>query len=285
MKIAVLLFIVFLTAFLDTNVFGQVEKDLQTVAETEKSFASFAAEKGTKAAFLEYTAPDGIMFSPNAVNAKDYWNARAESKGLLSWQPSFVDISSNGILGWTTGPWEFRPKGKEDAPVAFGEFVTLWQKQPDGKFRFVLDIGISHEKAQVEGVEWKSPADVGKELNSRRVSAGDSSNGFFQLANQNNLRNAYKTYAADDIRVLREGKMPLLGKDNFLSELKKNKINVAFAKRSVFFGAADLAYITNTYTLTREDKSVEKGNFVQIWKMRGGKWQIVLDLFNPIPEK
>jgi hypothetical protein len=280
MKIAALLFILFLSA----SVFAQVEKDLQMLAETEKSFARFAAEKDTKSAFLEYAAPDGIMFSPNAVNAKEYWNARGASKGLLSWQPSFADISSNGVLGWTTGPWEFRPNGKTDAPTAFGEFVTLWQKQPDGKFRFVLDIGISHDKAQVEGVDWKSPADVGKELNERRMSAGDSSNGFFQTANQN-LAKAYKTYAANDIRVLREGKMPILGKEAFLSELKKDKSTVAFAKRSVFFGAADLAYITNTYTLTRADKTTEKGNFVQIWKLRGGKWQIVLDLFNPIPEE
>ena len=281
MKIAVLIFIIILTA----NAFGQVDRDLAKIAETEKAFARTASEKGTKAAFLEYAAPDGIMFQPNPVNAKTYWEARGESTALLSWQPSFVDISSNGALGWTTGPWEYRAKGKTDAPSAFGEFVTLWQKQPDGKFRFVLDIGISHEKAQVEGVEWKSPADIGKELNEQRMTAGDSANGFFQTANQNNLSKAYKAFAADDIRVLREGKMPILGKAAYLSELKKNKMSVAFTKRGSFFGAADLAYISNTYVLTRADKTIEKGNFVQIWKLRGGRWQIVLDIFNPIPEE
>ena len=281
MKIAVLCFLISLTA----NVFGQIEKDLQTLAETEKSFARTASEKGTRSAFLEFAAPDGIVFQPNAVNAKTYWEARAESKGFLGWQPAFVDISSNGILGWTSGPWEFRPKGKDDQPVAFGEFVTLWQKQPDGKFRFVLDIGISHPSAPVEGVVWKSSADVGKELNARRSSAGDSTNGFFQTATQNNLAKAYKSYAAEDIRVLREGQMPILGKDAFLGELKKNKVSVAFAKRSVFFGAADLAYNASTYTLTRADKTIEKGNYLQIWKLRGGKWQIVLDIFNPTPDE
>jgi ketosteroid isomerase-like protein len=281
MKIAVLLFALFMTA----NVFGQDNKDLQMLAETEKSFARFAAEKDTKSAFLEFAAPDGILFQPNAVNAKTYWNARGASKGLLSWQPSFADISSNGMLGWTTGPWEFRPKGKDDNPVAFGEFVTLWQKQPDGKFRFVLDIGISHEKAQVEGIDWKSPNAAGRESNEQKSSAGETANAFFQTANNQEAYKAYKTYAADDIRVLREGKMPILGRDDFLSDLKKNKMNVVFAKRSVFFGAADLAYITNTYILTKADKSTEKGNFMQIWKLRGGKWQIVLDIFNPIPEE
>jgi Domain of unknown function (DUF4440) len=79
--------------------------------------------------------------------------------------------------------------------------------------------------------------------------------------------------------------MPIFGKDNFLAELKKNKIDIDFAKRSVFFGAADLSYVTNTYTLRNADKSIEKGNFMQIWKMRGGKWQIVLEILNPIPEE
>jgi len=281
MKVTVLIFVLFLTV----NIFGQTDNNLQAIAETEKAFARFAAEKDTKSAFLEFTAPDGILFQPNPINTKTYWNSRGESKGLLSWQPSFVDISSNGVLGWTTGPWEYRPKGKDDAPVGWGEFATVWQKQPDGKFRFVVDIGISHEKAQVDSVTWKSFADAGKETNERGISAGDSAAGFFELANKGNLNIAYKNYAASDVRVLREGKMPILGKDDFLRELKKNKIKVAFAKRSVFFGATDLSYTTNSYTLTRADKTIEKGNFMQIWKLRGGKWQIVLDIFYPMPEE
>jgi len=56
------------------------------------------------------------------------------------------------------------------------------------------------------------------------------------------------------------------------------KIN--YSKRSAFFNAAELAYIYNTYILTRADKTTEKGNFVQIWKLRGGKWQIVPDIFS-----
>jgi len=285
MKAVVLIFILFLTFGISGGIFGQVNKDLQAVAETEKAFARFAAEKDTKSAFLEFAAPDGILFQPNSINAIAYWNSRPQSKGLLSWQPSFADISSNGVLGWTTGPWEYRPKGKDDAPVAWGEFSTVWQKQPDGKFKFVVDIGISHEKAPVDGAVWKAPANTGTELNERGISAGDTAVGFFELANKNNLSKAYKTFAASDIRVLREGKMPILGKENFLAMLKKDKISVAFAKRSVFFGAADLAYTTNTYALMRADKTIEKGNFMQIWKLRDGKWQIVLDVFNPLPEE
>jgi ketosteroid isomerase-like protein len=281
MKAVILIFVLFLTV----GVFAQVEKDLQALAETEKSFARFAAEKDTKSAFLEFAAPDGMMFTPNPINAKAYWSARAAGKGFLSWLPAFADVSSNGMLGWTTGPWEFRPNGKDSAPVAWGDFSTVWQKQPDGKFKFIIDIGINHAQAPVDGVTWKSPADIGKEANAQGSSAGESAQGFFDLANKSRLAKAYKNYAASDIRVLREGQMPILGKDAFLAELKKNKIDVAFAKRSAFFGAGDLAYTTNSYTLTRADKTTEKGNFMQVWKLRGGKWRIVLDVFHPIPEE
>jgi hypothetical protein len=262
-----------------------INADLQKIVETERAFARYAAEKGTKASFLEFAADDGVMFAPNAVNAKNYWNARGEWEGLLAWQPDFADVSSNGVLGYTAGPWEYRPKGKTGAPVAFGHFITLWQKQANGNYRWVLDTSVSHSKVQVEGVEWQFPFDAGAgDSSSKNSSAGDVATAFFEVAAQKGIGKAYKTFVADDVRLYRENKLPIVGKDNALSEIKKEKSSVVFAKRSTFFGSADLAYVTNTYTLTKPDKTTEKGNFVQIWKLRGGKWQIVLDLFNPIPE-
>ena len=122
--------------------------ELQKLVETENAFAQTAAEKGTKSAFLEYLAADGVLFHPEAVNGKKYWNERGESAGLLLWKPIFADISSNGVLGYTTGPWSFSPKREEKNPTSFGDYITIWQKQPDGNFKFVLDIGISHAKPE-----------------------------------------------------------------------------------------------------------------------------------------
>ncbi len=49
--------------------------------------------------------------------------------------------------------------------------------------------------------------------------------------------------------------------------------------------AGDLAYAVTTYELKSDAKTIEKGNIVQIWKYFRGKWQIVMDIFSPIPEK
>src|SRR5260221_7027640 len=109
-----------LSTILSAIVLGQ--SDLQKLVDTENAFARTAAEKGTRTAFLSFLADDSIVFNPQRSNGKEVWTARKESPALLSWYPIFADISGNGLIGYTTGPWEYRPKGKEDTPAAFGHY-------------------------------------------------------------------------------------------------------------------------------------------------------------------
>lgn len=270
-------------AFCFINTFAQGNNGLQKLVETEKAFAKMAVEKNTKTAFLEFLANDGITFEPNPVNGKEAWSVKKESVSQLAWAPEFADISTNGVIGYTTGPWEFRPNGKNDAPTAFGHYVTIWQKQLDGKFKFILDIGISHEKVNLTD-NWVSPTDSGKEPNEKRLSAADASTSFFEMAERMDLAKAYQNHVAEDVRLYREGKLPFVGKKLAIEALKKDKSKIKFARRSMFFSAGDLAYISNGYTLSdKNGKEIEKGNFLQIWKLRKERWQIVLDLFSPIP--
>ena len=269
------------TLFLTVSAFAQT--DLQKLVDTEHAFAAIAAEKGARAAFLENLADDGLVFNPDKVNGKALWSAKPEASYLLSWAPNYADISSNGILGYTTGNWEYRAKGKDDAPSAFGDFVTVWLRQPSGKFKFVIDIGVGHAKPDKYLTEWTTSADNGAGKIAGDSAASEIATEFYQLATARGIVKAYETYAADDIRVYREDKFLILGKKNFRSLVSRDKAVVTFAKRGVFFSSADLAYSTNAYTRFADGKIVEKGNFMQIWKLRGGKWHIVLDIFKPIP--
>src|SRR3954471_18767867 len=119
----------------------------RTLVQMEHDFANAAASKGTREAFIEYLADDGIIFQPGPVNGKKFWTERQPRKGLLSWQPAFADVSRAGDLGYTTGPWEFRPNGPEDQPVAFGQYFTIWKKQRDGSWKAALDRGVTTEKS------------------------------------------------------------------------------------------------------------------------------------------
>ncbi len=262
---------------------AQENAALKTIVETEKAFARTAAEKDTKTAFLEFLADDGITFDPNPGNGKEAWKARPSSPAFLAWTPEYADISANGVLGYTTGPWEYRPKGKADQSVAFGHFVTLWQKQLDGKYRFVLDLGITHAKVDLVD-KWATAQPSPAAPDAKRTSAADASVYFFELAEKEGLAKAYKSFSAGDIRLYREGKLPFIGKNSAIEAVKKEKSRIKFSRRSIFFSAGDLAYITNGYSVLDNDgKDAEKGNFLQIWKYRGEKWMIVLDLFKTLP--
>src|SRR5438105_5186774 len=119
----------------------------RALVEMEHAFAQAAATKGTRDAFLEFLADDGIIFQPGPVNGKKFWSERPSRKGLLSWEPIFADVSRAGDLGYTTGPWEFRPNGPDDQPIAFGQYFTIWKKQRDGSWKAVLDRGVTTEKS------------------------------------------------------------------------------------------------------------------------------------------
>ncbi len=271
-----------LIIFASLNISAQ--SNLQKIYDTEKAFEKAAAEKGINQAFIEFSTSDATCFFPGyPVNCVEYFKSRPASTAALYWNPTFIDVSSNGALAYSTGNSVYKPKGRDDAEAFYGEYATVWQRQPDGSYKSVLDLGISHAEQNAE-TKWSSPADTGKELNEKRYSAADSSTAFFEMTTKQGLGKAYKTYFADDVRVLRDGKMPIVGKKAALEALKDNRSTIAFAKRSVFVGAADMAYINNTYTATdKSGKVVEKGNFLQVWKLRDKRWQIVFDVFLPAP--
>lgn len=264
--------------------FASAQSDLQKIVDAEHAFAQLAAAKGTKEAFLATMTSDAAVFNPEKVNAKEFWTARPESVSLLSWAPNYADISANGILGYTTGNWEFRAKGKDDPPSGFGEFITIWIRQPDGKYKWVVDIGVAHERPAKYSTDWVTSTEA-KDPNTKNSSAADSANGFFEAIVNDNAKKAYDHYAADDIRLYRESKFPFIGKKAAMSAVSSEKGQLILSRRSSFFGSDDLSYTVSTYLRKVDGKVTEKGNFLQIWKLKGGRWRIVLDIFKPVPEK
>jgi len=276
-----IIFILVMT-FCAASVLAQNKTDLEKVVETEKTFARFSDEKGMKAAFIEFLADDGIMFAPNVVNGKDYFRARPESPATLSWYPVFADVSSNGLLGYTTGRGEFRPKGKTDTTVYYSDFATVWRRQADGNYKAILEIGISHDKPPATDKNWTSPKIPSEKIaDENKPLAANAMSLFFDTAATKDLSKAYKIFAAEDVRFLREGKFPIQGKSNAPTESKKSKIT--FGKGVTMQSAGDLGYSITTYEMKSGEKTIEKGNIVQVWKLIGGKWQIVLDVFAQIP--
>jgi ketosteroid isomerase-like protein len=268
-------------------IFGQTNSGtLSEVVAAENAFADFAAEKGTRAAFLEYAADNGLVFGAKFENAKEVWQKRnPASPVLLNWRPAWADVSAAGDIGYTTGPWSLHPKGAGSEAVAWGEYFTIWKKQPDGVWKWVLDVGIGHEAAEVPKNSWQSPRSPSGKGPSTAATA-DSwrtvETDLSQSLAKNGLQKSYEKYAAEQIRLLRHENFPLQGKKSALDFLSGKK---AAIKTNVLGGEsiADFAYAYGEYEAVAADGKTEKGHFVRVWKLGPKGWQIAADIELPPP--
>lgn len=276
-----------------------VAAELRAVVQAERAFSKMAAERGTRAAFLANMTDDAVVFGPaGSENGKKVWTARPDRPGLLSWEPVYADVARSGELAFTTGPWEFRPKGPEDKPVAHGQFMTVWRKEPDGAWKWVLDIGTSNPTPATLPPSLEFPADFRKNTDKDKLSVNVADvrerllklEREFSAASSKDTRAAFLSHAADDIRVLREGSFPAVGKESMRKSLDAAPGDLTWQPAQA--GAArsgELGYAYGTYQFSRAARGdkpsiVERGTYVRVWKKKSdGKWKVVLDLLNPFP--
>jgi ketosteroid isomerase-like protein len=120
-----------------------VAGDFEDMVAAERAFAADASARNTRDAFLAAYSEDGIAFAPGPRNAQRVWEKRSANKNKLEWTPEVAEIASSGELGYTSGPWRFTAEG-DDKPSAFGHFFTVWRKDEDGKWKVLVDHGVSH---------------------------------------------------------------------------------------------------------------------------------------------
>ena len=59
--------------------------DYEDLVAAEQRFAADAATRGTRAAFLEALAPDGLVYGPGPTHGKRSWEARPDDGSRLEW--------------------------------------------------------------------------------------------------------------------------------------------------------------------------------------------------------
>jgi hypothetical protein len=104
------------------------------VIAAELAFARLAQEKGQWTAFLQTSTDDAVMFVPQPVNAHGWLRQQTNPAQAVKWQPHQVWSSCDGTLAVTKGAWQ-RPNG------TVGYFTTVWARERDGDYKWVLDQG------------------------------------------------------------------------------------------------------------------------------------------------
>jgi ketosteroid isomerase-like protein len=97
---------------------------------------------GMKKAFLEYIDNDGVLLRPDhppivGAEAIDFLSGINDTSYTLTWKPSRGEIAASGDLGFTFGIYELKTKDTSFK----GTYVSIWKKQNDGAWKFVLDSG------------------------------------------------------------------------------------------------------------------------------------------------
>ncbi|HEX4653223.1 MAG TPA: hypothetical protein VH227_03155 [Candidatus Udaeobacter sp.] len=263
-----------------------LETALGSLIAAEKAYAKAAGEKGFREASISAFADDAVIFAPDPVNGKKFWQQTKEDL-VISLQPAFAAIARSGDLGYTTGPAEFRNKRTDAQPVAFGNFLSIWRKKDSGAWKVIMDVGVSHPQPTEAQKETTTYIPNTALPDTESASADlDKLQREFTESLKDDEADAIIDYASDDIRIYRRGQLPAVGKKaakKMLSDVDAKTIRAPIGAGSSH--PIDLAYEYGEYTSKHDDRT-ERGIYLCMWRLDSdGAWKIAVDLQKSAPEK
>ena len=125
------------------------DTDLQDqLFAADRTFAKAVADSGAPA-WNARLAPDvakpgngGLMLLrgvvPVAANDKAIF---ADVSQLLTWEPTDAAAYADRVTGVTLGRYAMVRRSARTDTLARGRYLTLWRKQPDGRWKILLDTG------------------------------------------------------------------------------------------------------------------------------------------------
>ena len=260
-----------------------------SLTATEFSFAEFTGEQGIRDGFLKFIADDGILFRPGPVNGKEFLLASKKSPGYLTWYPVNAEISKNRDLGFTTGPWEYR-KDKDSASIAFGNFCTVWQLQKDGNWKFVIDIGSSNGKPEIEPDPLYYNKSMISDFKPEKL-ASDNVDELIaidkEISNQLNekgIEQSFIPFVNNSSRFLRNDSFPIIGVDNVAKYLNEQKGTYEFSPIAGKISSSnDFGFTYGLVTVTDKENKTQKFNYMHIWKKGLSGWKLAVDVIDELP--
>jgi ketosteroid isomerase-like protein len=267
----------------------QVDPNVALLIEEEKAFAAKAEATDVPTAFLAYLDSSGVIFNgEGAVNGvAEYSKAPKGGKDLLKWYPLIAQVSREGDMGFTSGPFQFIAERGQDA-VGSGYFFSVWKKNAAGRFKVMLDGGVIHssdrnhseafrrdpEPARSTDYDYISSIAPGKEVNPNPWKAEDA----FSSQAQKDADQAYKQFLADEVVLLRNDRPFGKTRADALGTLAQQQIQSYQFIRSGqgISKAGDLAYCFGKAKAAKGGKTVE-GFFTRVWQHRPEGWKIVAE--------
>jgi len=141
-----MLFVIILIGIIILSCSGAVKNGSGgSLLKTDRDFSEMSVKEGMFKAFLFFMAEDGVILRDNSFPSKGKedlrkrFEGRSDTSFVLSWEPVYEEIAESGDLGYTYGIHSNLDKAT--GKITKGTYITIWKKQPDNSWKFVLDAG------------------------------------------------------------------------------------------------------------------------------------------------
>lgn len=199
-------------------------------------------------------------------------------------------ISADGSLGWSTGPWTWKRDSTQKKVDAFGEYMSVWRRQPDGSYKAVLDCGIGHADPNRDenDVAYSAPV-PGTGLGSRPLAARQSlyqaDATFARIAASEGVSGAIARYASDDIVVLREGAQRITGRTAAQDSVRRRESLAKLMSNAQYIAdSGDLGYTYGSY-VTGTLAAPDSAYYVHVWhRGAAATWRLAFQVVMPVPK-
>jgi ketosteroid isomerase-like protein len=276
---------------------------LDSLLAAEKAFAADAAAKGIHDSFLDFLADNGVLFRPDPMNGKEFLRSHPPAPGFLSWVPAYSEISMGGDLGYNTGPYEYRRKAG-DAEADTGQFATVWQRQADGSWKVLVDLGTAGPAAASPATpappppaihlkgppSWPANGVSAAKVKEAMGTLFAADHTFSEVARAKGEAAAYAAILCDDARLLRDGVAPVTGKEAIRAALATATAAEPRGWEVEGGGVARSGDFGYTYGVVLSAAagggSAKTANYLRAWRqVADGSWKLAFDVLASRPKQ
>jgi len=261
--------------------------ELQQIVAAERAFAARAQIVNPRQAFAEFFAPDAILFAPFATPAFPRLRDTKDWAINIQWRPVAAAVSGAGDMGYTTGPSEYR-RSPGEAPVGFGHYTSVWERQPDGRFLVRIDAGVEHPAPTARAQDWMAPADPGPHAEplqpvARSVRANELKDLDAGLGTAKVTADSIAPLLADDARWHRGGQLPVVGRRAVLDAVATAADMIEWLPEAAVVAASgDFGYTYGRGRWQRGDSESGELAYLNVWQRRNGGWRLLVHVSNAV---
>ena len=153
MKSSILSIILLTLAFNCTEKSNIISNEdyVNQLLQADRDFSTYSVENGTGPAFIAFADQSVIMISDGGRTVVGIDSLTSvmgtdnpPGSPTLKWEPLKAEVAVSGDLGYTFGRYQRTSiDSLNNESTRYGTYVSVWKKQEDGSWKFVIDAGNS----------------------------------------------------------------------------------------------------------------------------------------------